>query len=95
MGNLNRTAFTIWTNLVSGINVVYFDQVFCSNHSWLIRAFTNFIPTLSQSPVRTTTDLEYSFSLATHNQFGQARSLGACAPGMLSFAPNGIFIHSA
>jgi hypothetical protein len=45
------------------------------------------------------TPFDYSFeilpfSLATHNWFGQARSLGACAPRELLFAPSGIFIHS-
>jgi hypothetical protein len=49
--------------------------------------------TLPQSPVSTTTDFEYSLSLATSNRFGQARSLGASAPRGLSFALSGILIN--
>ena len=37
---------------------------------------------------------EYFLSLATSNQFRQARSLGASAPRELLFASSGISIHT-
>jgi hypothetical protein len=48
-----------------------------------------YLPFVQQLPILKT------LSLATHNRFGQARSIGACAaPRELLFALNGIFIHS-